>query len=143
MKVGPWGVAVCALVALGGCAHDQGDSGGSAASCASPSVVVAGTVALHGTVQVTGQAFFDGPCIDNQGFVDGTPEPSNPSGSTQPSTGLQLVWTQNGSTATLGTVDADAEGRFSVTVQVPVDAAAGAATIQVAPARAVEVDVTP
>ena len=124
----PWALLVGALV-LAGC---QGSSAG--ASCAGATVELSSTTASPGDeVTLTGDNFLT-DCYD--GGEPGTPPP-------QQDIGISLAPTAESSPGVpLGTVDADADGHFELTVQVPDDMPTGPALLTAGTAQ-VGLDVIP
>jgi hypothetical protein len=93
------------------------------ASCAGPQIDVSPkTTVTAGQVTVTGQYFAE-DCNDT--LVNGqSPAP------VAPTTGITITFVQNGRTETVGTVDADAQYRFSMIATVPAWARPGQASIR-------------
>ena len=131
-------VAALAIGGLSACAPQAADEVSSAGSCAGPQVNLTSDSVLPGDeLEIAGQAFVDG-CGDSQTVEGGTPTPVEPS---VPMQGLEVVWMQSGLTTRLATVDADDDGRWSVTVTVPSEAHGGPAGIRVEPAQNVWISV--
>ena len=109
-------VGAVAVVLLSGC----GSAGPPAAACAGPEVTLSTSTVVPGQ-EVRVQA---GPlwsdCYDTG--QSGTPPPMQD---------VTIVLEGEGGTAVLATVDADAQARIDVTVQVPEDLPAGPATLVV------------
>jgi hypothetical protein len=106
-------------------------SGTAEAVCAAPATTLStSTVKAGQALTLAARDMWDG-CND-QG--------SNPR--LPPLKNQQVQWTQGGRMSVLGTADANAAGRVSVTVTVPVTAKAGPATVSVGSSEPRSVTVT-
>ncbi|MBT0993871.1 hypothetical protein KIN34_06170 [Cellulomonas sp. DKR-3] len=116
------------------------DAAGAAASCEAPQVELSRrTVEAGQAVDVVGTAFLHG-CDDAGTAAD---DAASAARTPVAMTTLEVVWLQDGRRTVLASVDADPDaGTFRIAVTVPADAAAGPATVRVAPAEDVRVTVT-
>ena len=93
------------------------------ASCAGPEIDVSPKTALaSGQLTMTGRGFAAG-CNDT--IINGQTPPA-----AAPTTGIRLVFVQNGRSASLGTVDANAQYTFNSVVAVPAWARPGQASVR-------------
>jgi hypothetical protein len=119
MRSGGW--AVIAGVALSA-AVTFGAAKPASAACVAPTISAKPTTGPPGTkVVVTGDAFFS---VCNDGIVPGPTTPPTPD------RGIRLQFVQTGQTVPLGSVDADAKGKFAKEVIVPLSATLGAGTLR-------------
>src|SRR2546426_55713 len=108
MRSGGW--AVIAAAALGAAVAFGAPTPASAA-CAAPTITIKPTSGPPGTaVVVTGNAFFS---VCNDVIVPGPTTPPTPDHA------IRLQFVEGGQTVPLGTVDADAKGKFTKEVVVP------------------------
>jgi hypothetical protein len=123
--------ALTVAAATTGCGTGTERSSEGEGACAAPTVTVEPATASPGDeIEITGEAFQHG-CEDHPGAEAATPM-----------TDLTVRWLSDGVTAELAVVDADEEGRWSVTTTVPADAV-GDARIDVPPSTGATVTLTP
>jgi LPXTG-motif cell wall-anchored protein len=94
------------------------------ATCVAPTLQLSSLSVRPGDqLVVNGSGFFTGPCNDTIVIPTSTTIPD------VPTAGIQIVFIQGSREALLTTLNANADFRFSTTVQIPPDAGRGAAAI--------------
>lgn len=125
-------VAVAVLLGASACSTG-GVLGASSASCAQPTTTAAAHAVAPGSpLDVSVQGLL-------QDCADTGPEPVE----APPVENARVVWAQGGVERELALVEPDERGDISVTVTVPEDATAGAATVTIGTSEPAEVTVEP